>query len=98
LVTEGDLVAQHLTLHGTHRASTMPLPSGTEPSGEPVTWTFIHLWRVADGTIAEHWACRDDMSLLLQARRPSAGSARLPSPADVWQALSQRLSRSGSCR
>jgi lactoylglutathione lyase len=25
LFGEGDLVAQHLTLHGTHRASTMPL-------------------------------------------------------------------------
>ena len=25
LVGEGDLVVQHLTLHGTHRASTMPL-------------------------------------------------------------------------
>ena len=25
LIGEGDLVAQHLTLHGVHRASTMPL-------------------------------------------------------------------------
>jgi hypothetical protein len=25
LIGDGDLVAQHLTLHGTHRASTMPL-------------------------------------------------------------------------
>jgi hypothetical protein len=25
LVGDGDIVAQHLTLHGTHRASTMPL-------------------------------------------------------------------------
>jgi catechol 2,3-dioxygenase-like lactoylglutathione lyase family enzyme/predicted ester cyclase len=78
LVGEGDLVAQHLTLHGTHRASTMPLLSGTEASGEPVTWTFIHLWRVADGTIAEHWACRDDMGLLLQARKASANGPPTP--------------------
>ncbi|MGY2703809.1 ester cyclase [Nocardioides sp. HB32] len=71
LVGEGDLVAQHLTLHGTHRASTMPLLSGTEASGKRVTWTFIHLWRVADGMIVEHWACRDDMGLLVQARETS---------------------------
>jgi catechol 2,3-dioxygenase-like lactoylglutathione lyase family enzyme/predicted ester cyclase len=71
LVGEGDLVAQHLTLHGTHRASTMPLLSGTEASGKRVTWTFIHLWRVADGMIVEHWACRDDMGLLAQARKTS---------------------------
>src|SRR5215210_5254610 len=34
LIGEGDLVAQHLTLHGIHRASTMPLLNGTEASGE----------------------------------------------------------------
>ena len=68
LFGEGDLVAQHLTLRGTHRASTMPLLAGTAVSGRPVEWTFIHLWRVADGQIVEHWACRDDMSLLAQLR------------------------------
>jgi predicted ester cyclase len=68
LIGEGDLVAQHLTLHGTHRASTMPLLSGATVSGRPTTWTFIHLWRVEDGMIVEHWACRDDMGLLEQVR------------------------------
>ncbi len=66
LVGEGDLVAQHLTLHGTHRASTMPLLAGKPASGRPVTWTFIHIWRVADDTIVEHWAGRDDLGLLEQ--------------------------------
>ena len=66
LFGEGDLVAQHLTLHGTHRASTMPLLAGTLASGRPAAWTFIHIWRVADGVIVEHWACRDDMGLLQQ--------------------------------
>ena len=79
LVGEDDLVAQHLTLHGTHRASTMPLLSGTAASGEGVTWTFIHLGRVADGTIVEHWACRDDMGLLLQAREASGDGTSTPS-------------------
>jgi predicted ester cyclase len=68
LFGEGDLVAQHLTLHGTHRASTMPLLTGTAASGRPAAWTFIHIWRVADGIIVEHWACRDDMGLLEQLR------------------------------
>ena len=78
LVGEGDLVAQHLTLHGTHRASTMPLLDGTEASGKPVTWTFIHLWRVTDGTIVEHWACRDDMGLLAQARKTPGDQKSTP--------------------
>jgi predicted ester cyclase len=61
LVGEGDIVAQHLTLHGIHRASTMPLLANETVSGRRVAWTFIHLWRVVDDTIVEHWACRDDL-------------------------------------
>jgi predicted ester cyclase len=38
------------------------------PSGRPIAWTFIHIWRVAGGMIVEHWACRDDMGLLEQVR------------------------------
>ena len=26
----------------------------------------VHLYRVADGKIAEHWAVRDDLGMLLQ--------------------------------
>jgi predicted ester cyclase len=66
LIGEGDLVAQHLTLHGTHQASTMPLLADATVSGRPAAWTFIHIWRVVDGIIVEHWACRDDMGLLAQ--------------------------------
>jgi lactoylglutathione lyase len=46
----------------------MPLLADTPVSGRPAAWTFIHLWRVADGMIVEHWACRDDMGLLEQVR------------------------------
>src|SRR3954451_21080105 len=60
---QGDLVAQHLTLHRTRRGSTMPLLSDIPASGRPAAWTFIHLWRVADGVIVEHWASRDDIGL-----------------------------------
>ena len=66
LIGDGDLVAQHLTLHGTHRASTMPLLAPVSPAGRAAAWTFIHIWRVADGVIVEHWACRDDMGLVEQ--------------------------------
>jgi lactoylglutathione lyase len=66
LVGEGDLAVQHVTLHGTHRSSTMPLLVGVQPTGAPAAWTFIHIWRVADGLLVEHWACRDDMGLVEQ--------------------------------
>ena len=68
LIGDGDLVAQHLTVHGTHRASTMPLLADTPVSGRATAWTFIHIWRIADGIIVEHWACRDDMGLREQVR------------------------------
>ncbi len=68
LIVEGDLVVQHVTLHGTHRASTMPLLAEAAVNDRSVAWTFIHIWRIADGVIVEHWACRDDMGLLEQLR------------------------------
>lgn len=72
LIADGDLVVQHVTVHGTHRESTMPLFANTSPSGRPVAWRFIHIWRVVDGMIAEHWACRDDMGLVEQLTSNSA--------------------------
>jgi predicted ester cyclase len=66
LFGEGDLVAHHMTMRGVHRASTMPLLSGADVTGTEIEWTYIHIWRVVDGQIVEHWACRDDVGLLRQ--------------------------------
>jgi predicted ester cyclase len=66
VIAEDDLVAHHITLTGTHQSSTMPLLTGVPVTHKPVTWTYIHIWRIADGKIAEHWACRDDVGLLRQ--------------------------------
>ena len=66
VVTEGDTVVVHLSLLGVHRGSAMPLLTGVPVTGRPIRWTFIHIWRVADGLIAEHWACRDDVGRLAQ--------------------------------
>jgi len=68
LIADGDLVVQHMTLHGTHRASTMPLLADVPVSGRAAAWSFIHIWRAVDGVLVEHWACRDDMGLLEQLR------------------------------
>jgi lactoylglutathione lyase len=67
-IAQDDLVTVQLTLHGRHVASTMPLLHGHPASGKAVSWEFIHIFRVADGLIAEHWACRDDLGLLGQVR------------------------------
>jgi predicted ester cyclase len=66
LIADGELVVQHVTMRGVHRASSMPLLAGIAPTGVEVSWTFIHIWRVEDDQIVEHWACRDDLGLLHQ--------------------------------
>jgi predicted ester cyclase len=66
VIAQDDLVVVHLTMHGRHVASTMPLLAALPPTGKAVAWDFIHIWRVADGSIVEHWACRDDVGLLAQ--------------------------------
>ena len=66
LIADGDLVAHHMTIRGHHQASTMPLLAGVQPTGVEVTWTYIHIWRVVDDRVVEHWACRDDVGLLRQ--------------------------------
>lgn len=75
VVAAGDLVSVHLDLVGTHTASNSPLLSAVPPTGKPLVWTFMHLFRVSDGMIAEHWACRDDLGLLVQL-----GAAPTPNP------------------
>ena len=66
VLADGDRVVVHMTLRGRHVASTMPLLSGVPVTNTPVAWEFIHIWRVRNGLIAEHWACRDDLGLLRQ--------------------------------
>jgi predicted ester cyclase len=66
VVAQGGLVTVHLTMHGRHVGSTMPLFDGLPATGNDIAWEFIHIWRVAEGVIVEHWACRDDVGLLAQ--------------------------------
>lgn len=66
VVAEGELVVVQLTMHGRHVASTMPLLHGLPPTNREIAWDFIHIWRVANDLIVEHWACRDDVGLLAQ--------------------------------
>ena len=66
VIAEGEFVVDHMTIHGRHQASTMPLLAGTEVTDAPAAWTYIHIWRVVDGIVVEHWAVRDDLGLLRQ--------------------------------
>ncbi len=64
IVAEGDLVV----VHGRRRATWLaPHFRGVPlPTGKPVEVEYVHIFRVVDGLITEHWAVRDDLGMLLQ--------------------------------
>jgi predicted ester cyclase len=79
LVGEGDLVVARLLVHGRHNGS---FPAGTTPTGRPWTQQQIHIFRVRDGLITEHWAAHDSLDLLRQAGAlPFAEAATEGAPA-----------------
>ena len=64
LVAEGDLVVIHGVREATWQADAFRgLPT---PKGKPVAVELVHIFRVRDGKIVEHWAVRDDLGLMKQ--------------------------------
>lgn len=57
VVTEEDLivtaerVVERSSARGTHRGDFM----GNPPTGKAIGWTEIHIYRMSEGKIAEHW-------------------------------------------
>ena len=63
LIAEGDLVAALVCARGTN---TGKLNGFLPPSGRGFEYLQTHWSRVADGRLCEHWATRDDLSVMLQ--------------------------------
>lgn len=62
LITEGDMVVQRFTMHGTQNGNLMGIP----PTGKQVTMGGINFFRLADGKIVERWGIADTVSALQQ--------------------------------
>ncbi|MGH2896146.1 MAG: ester cyclase [Solirubrobacteraceae bacterium] len=58
----GDRVALRCTMRGTHSGEFL----GHAPTGRAFAVQQIHVYRLQDGRIVEHWACRDDVGMLRQ--------------------------------
>jgi predicted ester cyclase len=66
VIAEGDLVAARWTASGTHRGRW-----GTvEPTGNPVEFSGVNIFRVERGKVVEIWNHRDDLGLLHQTGAP----------------------------
>src|SRR2546426_8153699 len=56
-VAEGDLVVARATTTGTMKGEFAGMP----PSGKTATWEAIHITRIKDGKIVEHWQDQDQL-------------------------------------
>ena len=68
----GDKVVCRLTVSGTHQGvPEIPVEGGPilmtiHPTGKAYMVQHIHIFRVENGKIAEHWASRDDLGMMQQ--------------------------------
>jgi steroid delta-isomerase-like uncharacterized protein len=62
VLAEGDKVVLQTTMSGTHRGVFMGIP----PTNRRFAHRHVHVVRIPDGSVVEHWAVRDDMAMLQQ--------------------------------
>ena len=61
-IESGDKIVHRLTARGTMQHDFM----GMRATGKPATWTEIHIGRVANGRLTEHWGLVDQLGMLVQ--------------------------------
>jgi predicted ester cyclase len=64
LIAGGDKVVERSSCVATHRGDFM----GLAPTNKPVRWTEIHIYRLKDGKLVEHWAEFSLFELVQQIR------------------------------
>jgi len=61
-IEAGDRVVHNVTATGTMTGEFL----GIAPTGKRAIWTEIHIARVANGRLVEHWAVVDQLGMLVQ--------------------------------
>jgi predicted ester cyclase len=62
VICEDDKVVARVTMHGKHLGEFL----GQEPTGKEFAAEQIHIYRIDDGKVIEHWSVRDDLGQALQ--------------------------------
>ena len=62
VVAEGETVVVRATARGTMTGDFLEMKA----TGKTATWTEIHIGRLADGKVVEHWATIDQLGMLQQ--------------------------------
>lgn len=81
-LVEGSLIGCVATLRGTHRGPFM----GIAPTGKQVSFMMLLIDRIVEGTIVEHWAIPDFLSLFQQLGMTLPFTTVAPSPAEPHSA------------
>ena len=72
VIAEGDTAVVYCTHSGRHTGPYFGLPA----TGREFAYRQMHMIRVEEGKGAEHWAVRDDVSLMRQLTGPDPTSTR----------------------
>lgn len=62
VIAEEDRVVQRSTASGTMKGDFLGMPA----TGKSATWSEVHIVRIKDGKIVEHWASVDQLGMLQQ--------------------------------
>jgi predicted SnoaL-like aldol condensation-catalyzing enzyme len=68
-ICEGDKVVARVVMHGRHLGEFL----GRQPTGKEFAVKQIHVYRLEDGKVIEHWSVRDDLGQALQLGLFEAG-------------------------
>jgi len=83
LIAEDDLVVEHFSFSGTHKAEIGGLP----PTGNHFDLGGVSIFRIADGKIVEHWAHADELGFLEALGLPEYIGVEMP---PAWSMASHR--------